>query len=196
MIIHILTSNEGKFREISKMLQPLDHEVIKEDIPYPEVQAESLKTVVEHGIEWILENDMRPWMKAPDHGFVIDDSGLFIKALKGFPGVYSKYVFFTIGNTGILRLLEEKKDREAVFRTSLMFHTDGRNHYFEGLCRAHIAYQERGRHGFGYDPVFIPIGSELTFAEMDTAQKNTFSHRGKAMESFLEFLISMATNEG
>ena len=106
MIIHIGTSNEGKFREMSRMLDSLGHTAIKEDIPYPEIQADTLREVVRFGIQWILDNDRRPWMNDPDHGFVIDDSGIFIKSLKDFPGVYSKYVYHTIGKTGILHLLD------------------------------------------------------------------------------------------
>ena len=190
MIIHILTSNEGKFREMKKMVEPLGHSVVREDIHYPEVQADSLKQVVEYGIEWILQNDRQEWMDDPGHGFIIDDSGIFISALKDFPGVYSKYAFYTIGNTGILRLMQGMENREARFRTSLMFHYKGKNHYFEGECSGNIINEERGKQGFGYDPIFVPDGSEKTFAEMDTQGKNRFSHRGKAMEKFLEFLKS------
>jgi XTP/dITP diphosphohydrolase len=191
MIIHIGTSNEGKFREMSRMLETRGHAVVKEHIPYPEIQAETLREVVQFAIPWILENDRRPWMDHPDHGFVIDDSGIFIKALKDFPGVYSKFVFYTVGNRGILQLLGENEYRDASFKTVLMFHTEGRNHYFEGVSNGRIAQKERGNHGFGYDPIFIPEGSERTFAEMDVSEKNAFSHRGEAMNTFMGFLSKM-----
>ena len=190
MIIHIGTSNKGKFREMSRMLEPLGHSVIKEDIPYPEIQAVSLREVVEYGIQWILENDRKPWMDDPDHGFVIDDSGIFIKALKDFPGVYSKFVFYTLGNKGILHLLEDRHNRQALFSTAIMFHWNGRNHYFEGVSKGNMAWEERGTRGFGYDPIFIPEGEEKTFAEMDMNEKNAHSHRGEAMDLFIEFLNS------
>lgn len=191
MIIHIGTSNEGKFREMSRMLESLGHTAIKEDIPYPEIQAETLGEVVQFGMQWILDNDKRQWMEDPDHGFVIDDSGIFIKALKDFPGVYSRFVFYAIGNSGILHLLEGMEHRDATFRTGLLFHRNGRNHYFEGESRGRITHKERGTNGFGYDPIFIPGGSERTFAEMDTDEKNAYSHRGEAMDRFIEFLTSM-----
>lgn len=192
MIIHIGTSNEGKFREMSRMLEPLGHSVIREDIPYPEIQAASLREVVEYGMQWILTHDRKPWMDDPDHGFVIDDSGIFIKALKDFPGVYSKFVFYTIGNRGILRLLGERNYRQASFRTVLLFHRNGRNHYFKGESKGTIARKECGTNGFGYDPIFIPEGSERTFAEMDTNEKNAHSHRGEAMDHFILFLTSIS----
>ena len=188
MIIHIVTSNEGKFREMSRMVAPLGHEVVKENIPYPEIQADTLREVVEYGMEWILANDRREWMEKSEHGFIIDDSGLFIEALKGFPGVYSKFVFLTIGNPGILRLLEGGNNRRAEFRTALMFHYRGENHYFEGISKGKISLEARGTGGFGYDPIFIPDGAEKTFGEMNTDEKNSFSHRGEAMERFVSFL--------
>jgi len=192
MIIHIGTTNEGKFREMRRMLEPLGHTVVKEEIPYPEIQAKDLRRVVEYGIQWVLDHDRHPWMDKPNHGFLIDDSGLFIKSLKDFPGVYSKFVFFSIGNPGILNLMTGKEHRDAVFRTALLFNCSGRNHYFEGDSSGTIAHEERGTQGFGYDPIFIPEGSHVTFAEMETDQKNTFSHRGEAMDRFIEFL-SMLT---
>jgi len=195
LIIHIGTSNEGKFREMSKMLEPLGHDVVKENIPYPEIQAENLRMVVEYGIQWILDNDKKVWMDDPDHGFVIDDSGLFIKGLKDFPGVYSKFVFFSIGNSGVLKLMEGRDHRDAVFRTALMFCRNNRTYYFEGDCGGRIAKEERGTHGFGYDPIFIPDGSDSTFAEMETDMKNKFSHRGEALDNFIDFLKKIEKKE-
>ena len=192
MIIHIVTSNKDKFREMTRMLEPLGHSVVKEDIPYPEIQAGTLREVVEYGIQWILTSDRKPWMDDPDHGFVIDDSGIFIKALKDFPGVYSKFVHYAIGNRGIVHLLGDRDldHRQASFRTALMFHWKGRNQYFKGESKGTITREERGTMGFGYDPIFIPEGEEKTFAEMDTDEKNAHSHRGKAMERFVDFLRS------
>lgn len=191
MILHIITSNEGKFREIKQMISPLNYEVRKETISYPEIQADTLREVVEYGMEWILKNRKEEWMDHPDNGFLIDDSGLFIDALNGFPGVYSKFVFFTIGNHGILKLLEGESLRKAEFRTALMFHFQGKNHYFEGKCTGRISKEIRGTGGFGYDPIFIPDGEDKTFGEMERVEKNRFSHRGEAMERFVEFLLEM-----
>ncbi len=191
MIIHIGTSNQGKFREMSRMLESLGHSAVKEDLPYPEIQAETLREVVQFAIQWLLENDERSWMNDPDHGFLIDDSGIFIKALKDFPGVYSKFVYYTLGNPGILHLLGDTDHRDATFRTVLLFYRNGASHYFEGIASGTIADSQRGTQGFGYDPIFIPNGGERTFAEMDTDEKNSFSHRGKAVEQFLDYLKSV-----
>ncbi len=192
MIIHLITSNEGKYREMSRMLDPLGHGVVKENIDYPEIQVENLRDVVEFGVKWIVKNAWKPWMDDPGHGFVIDDSGLFISGLKDFPGVYSKFVYYTIGLDGILELMDgmEEHERRAVFRTALMFHTNGNDHYFEGLSEGTIIREKRGDQGFGYDPIFVPQGSELTFAEMDTDMKNSYSHRGEAINRFMGFLKS------
>ena len=189
--LHIATSNEGKFSEMIRMMIPIGIEVITENLPYPEIQAKTLRRVVEYGSEWILDNDRRPWMDNPEHGFIIDDSGIFIKSLKDFPGVYSKFVFYSIGNPGILRLLEDIDRREAEFKTSLMLFMNGQFHYFEGISKGIISGEEQGTNGFGYDPIFIPDGSDRTFAEMDTDEKNHYSHRGAAMTEFISFFWSL-----
>lgn len=188
MNIHIVTSNQGKFREMCCMVEPLGHSVVREEIPYPEIQADTLREVVRFGADWIRDHDDRPWMDDPGHGFIIDDSGIFIRALKDFPGVYSKHAYFSIGKPGILRLMDGVEHREAIFRTALLFSTPGEHSLFEGESRGTITTDERGSLGFGYDPIFMPRGSHRTFAEMDVEEKNSFSHRGRAMQRFLDFL--------
>ncbi len=97
--LYFITSNKGKVREATEKLRPLGYSVIQKDLGYPEVQADSLEEVALQGVAHI---------QAKYHqAFMLEDAGLFIDALQGFPGVYSKYVFFTIGLPGILRLLEE-----------------------------------------------------------------------------------------
>ncbi len=115
--------------------------------------------------------------------FILEDAGLFVDALKGFPGVYSKYVFFTIGLAGILRLLEGIENRKAVFRSVYAYGEPGKKPIIIiGECKGIISTEEHGNHGFGYDPLFIPDGGEKTFGEMTVEEKNQFSHRGKALQ--------------
>ncbi|AEH24998.1 XTP/dITP diphosphatase [Pyrococcus yayanosii] len=179
MRIFFITSNPGKVREAATYLQPLGIEIVQRKVPYPEVQAESLEEVVKFGLEWLSERIEGP--------FFIEDSGLFIEALRGFPGVYSAYVFKTIGNEGILKLMEGIEERDAHFK-SVIGYWDGKAYIFTGIVKGSIATEARGGGGFGFDPIFIPNGFSKTFAEMTTKEKNAISHRGKALKAFSEWL--------
>ena len=111
---------------------------------------------------------------------IVEDAGLFIKALNGFPGPFSNYVFKTIGINGILKLMNGINLRDATFK-SVMVYYDGRSMLVSrGECKGFIAYCARGNKGFGFDPIFIPEGETRTFAEMEVYEKNRLSHRGKA----------------
>ncbi|CAB50597.1 XTP/dITP diphosphatase [Pyrococcus abyssi] len=179
MKLFFITSNPGKVREAAKFFEPLKIEVIQLKREYPEIQADSLEEVVKFGIEWLK--------KEIDSPFFIEDSGLFIESLNGFPGVYSSYVYKTIGLDGILKLMEGIEDRKAYFKSVIGYY-DGDVHIFSGVTWGRIANEKRGEGGFGYDPIFIPEGSEKTFAEMTTEEKNSLSHRGKALKAFFDWL--------
>ncbi len=122
-----------------------------------------------------------------------EDTGLEVEALNGLPGVKSaRYAGeeknFAANNRLLLQNLEGVENREARFRTVISLIYNGKNYYFEGICKGRIAHQPAGSNGFGYDPVFIPDGSGKTFAEMDLFEKNRFSHRKKATAKLMEFL--------
>lgn len=122
-----------------------------------------------------------------------DDTGLEVSALGGAPGVRSaRYAGDEQDNEANMRLLlrnlEGLSDRSARFRTVIALILDGQTHLFEGIVDGEIIADRRGSGGFGYDPIFVPDGSSQTFAEMDAAQKNAISHRGRAVEKLAEFL--------
>ena len=124
-----------------------------------------------------------------------DDTGLEVHALNMRPGVYSaRYAGEQkSSDDNIAKLLSELEnitDRSARFRTVIAFVDDNQEHLFEGVVEGTISREKRGKAGFGYDPVFIPKGHELSFAEMDPAGKNDISHRARAMQKFREFLES------
>lgn len=175
-----MTSNDAKFREVSRALKERGIEVEQLRVTYPEVQADTLKEVV----LWALE-----WLK-PHYGddLLVDDSGLFIRSLRGFPGVYSSYVYRTIGCRGVLKLLRDEVDRQAAFEACFGLLRGQEALIFEGRCRGAIAREERGSGGFGFDPIFIPEGYSRTFAEMSLEEKNAVSHRGRAVEELARFL--------
>jgi XTP/dITP diphosphohydrolase len=181
--ILFITSNKGKLLEAEKLLSPLGYEVEQLEISYPEIQASGLDGVVSFGMEWILKEG---GIKEP---FLIEDAGLFIKALNGFPSVFSAYVFKSIGLDEILRLMEGKEDRNAYFESCIGYYDDKTGiKIFSGKVEGTIVIEKKGDHGFGYDPIFIPEGEKRTFAEMTTEEKNKLSHRGESLRRLAEFL--------
>ena len=125
-----------------------------------------------------------------------EDTGLEVAALKGAPGVKSaRYAgenrSFDANIEKLLLNLAGKPDRSARFRTVISLLTDGKETLFEGICEGRIIEEKRGTQGFGYDPVFIPTGSDKTFAEMSMDEKNKFSHRKKATEKLVAFLNNL-----
>jgi len=176
--LYFITGNKGKVREAKEKLRPLGFSVVQKNLGYPELQADSLEEVAQQGVEHVQANFHQ--------SFMLEDAGLFINVLQGFPGVYSKYVFFTIGLPGVLRLLQGVENRKAVFRSVYAYSEPGKKPLIViGECKGMISNKQRGKHGFGYDPIFIPNGEEKTFGEMTIDEKNQFSHRSKALEKLI-----------
>jgi XTP/dITP diphosphohydrolase len=122
-----------------------------------------------------------------------EDTGLEVAALNGEPGVKSaRYAgdgrSFDKNIDKLLANLEGKRDTTARFRTVISLIWEGEEHRFEGICTGKIIRERKGINGFGYDPIFIPDGSEKTFAEMELKEKDRFSHRAKATEKLVAFL--------
>ena len=185
-----ITGNEGKVKEVTQYMKSFGYIVTQQNLGYPELQAETLEEVVEYGLNH-LHDKVR-------ESFIIEDAGLFINGLQGFPGVYSKYVYYTIGLDGILQLCEtlQEKKRQAVFRSVYGYRDiNGQIHLFKGECPGSITKEKHGCHGFGYDPIFVPTGASKTFAEMSTEEKNQYSHRGKALQKLCNFLEKKEKNK-
>ena len=122
-----------------------------------------------------------------------EDSGLEVTAINGEPGVFSaRYAKaeegFKDNIDKLLSVLKNETNRKAQFKTVICLLMNKNYYYFEGVCSGEIIYEKRGEQGFGYDPVFVPDGSDKTFAEMDMHEKNIFSHRKKAFAKLLQFL--------
>ncbi len=177
MKVRFVTSNRSKFEEVRKIGDSYGIEVGWVEKEYMEPQGGELEDVARISAE-ILANEV-------ETPFFIEDSGLFIHALKGFPGVYSSYVFKTIGNEGILRLMEGIKNRDASFVCVIAYHDGESIRTFRGEVKGKIAGEMRGGYGFGYDPIFEVDGR--TFAEMGD-EKNEVSHRRRALEKFFSWL--------
>ena len=124
-----------------------------------------------------------------------DDTGLEVEALDGRPGVFSaRYASsghdFEANIDKVLSELNGVSNRKARFRTVIALHLDGSVYYFEGIVNGKIIHTRKGIKGFGYDPVFLPDGYELTFAEMPLSEKNKISHRARAVGKLVDFLKS------
>jgi len=171
MRLTFVSTNAGKFREVREVLGDYGVDVRWSRRPLPELQATDLETVVAAKLSSAQERAKN---------VLVEDSGLFVPALHGFPGVYSAYVLDTLGLPGILQLLDGR-DRRARFETVAGLALGRRRWTRTGECHGTIAPEPRGGQGFGYDPIFIPEGDTRTFGEMTPIEKNRQSHRARAM---------------
>jgi len=185
-IIYFITGNNHKFKEIKKLFQKeeIDYDLKQKTAATIEVQASSIKEVALFKLNSIKTNFNNSYF-VEDAGFFIDDP------LKGFPGVYSKFVFNTIGNNGIIKLINSYGNTAAHFEAviALYFQPLDKIFTFEGSVEGKVSKEIKGTSGFGYDPIFIP--NELpnnTFGELSTEEKNSISHRAKAWQKLLIFL--------
>ena len=123
-----------------------------------------------------------------------DDSGLEIDALNGEPGVHSAHFSgsrdFQENINLVLTRLKGKANRKARFKTVISLILSGKEYLFEGIIEGKISMSQSGQKCFGYDPIFIPEGYDISFAEMSAEEKNKISHRAKAMEKLIQFLNS------
>ena len=129
-----------------------------------------------------------------------EDTGLEVDALNGAPGVRSaRYAgddrSFTSNVQKLLHEMEGQENRQARFRTVISLIIDGNEYFFEGSCEGTIAKVPSGQGGFGYDPVFTPLGAKQTFAEMTLKEKELYSHRKKAADQLLAFLQRLAATQ-
>jgi XTP/dITP diphosphohydrolase len=181
MKIRFCTTNPGKLAEAQARLGPLGYSVEGARPEAPEIQADMLEAVARAKAQSLIGSLEPP--------FFCEDAGLFIDALKGFPGVYSHPAFKTIGNEGILRLLMTESRRTATFRAVIaLVEADHAIRLFLGEAPGLIARSPRGTNGFGFDPIFEPIGSTRTFAQFDAAEKGQVSHRGRALDQLAKHL--------
>ena len=178
--VFFATHNINKFNEARLILSDYDISVGMLRVEKSELQHDSLKEIAQISALEIFQKYGLP--------ILLEDSGLFITILNGFPGPYAAYTYKTIGNNGILALIENKKNRTATFKTSIVY-CNGKNdlHHFEGEVTGKIInknLRDQNILGFGFDPIFQPNGNSKVFAEMSIIEKNLYSHRSKAMQKF------------
>ncbi len=177
-----VSKNVNKLEEANEILKRFGIQLkLAKDERKIEIQADKLEEIIDYALSQIK----------PRKGkcFIMEDDGLFINALNGFPGPYAAEVYDTIGLKGILRLLEGAKDRSAMFKSAVgILMPNGKKHIFIGIVKGHIAKHIAKGREFRYDPIFIPEGKAKTFAEMSIEEKSKMSHRGKAFSKLGSFL--------
>lgn len=188
MTLVFATNNENKVKEIRSMLGDafaiitLQEAGIDIDIPEPH---DTLEANAREKSETIY--------KLTGKNSFSEDTGMEVDALNGEPGVLSARYAGEQKNAAdnvakVLQLLEGQTIRTARFRTVISLIIDGTEHQFEGIAEGNILPAARGSKGFGYDPIFQPIGSDKAFAEMELTEKNEYSHRAKAFKKLIAFL--------
>lgn len=182
------SANKHKAEEIESALPPgfriiiMKEAGITEDIPEP---FPTLEENSKHKAVFLFERLHKDCFS--------EDTGLEVQALNGEPGVKSaRYAgedkSFDKNIEKLLQNLKQHSNRKAKFRTVFTLIVNGHQYQFEGICNGTITEKNAGTGGFGYDPVFLPEGSKLTFAEMTMAEKNKFSHRKKGLDQMIRFL--------
>ena len=182
------TGNPNKVREIRKMIgEEFEIKSLKDigcldDIPEtsPTIEGNALQKA-----RYIVEHYQLDCFA--------EDTGLEVEALDGEPGIFSaRYAGpdrdAAANMKKVLKKLHGQDNRQARFRTVVALIRDGKEYTFEGIVKGRIATEPQGQEGFGYDPIFIPEGESRSFAEMSMDEKNTISHRARAIRKLVEFL--------
>lgn len=192
MEIVFASNNLHKIREINNVLGDSFKLLSLSDIKMEEDIPEDEPTLEGNALQ-----KARFIHKATGMNVFADDTGLETEALNGEPGVHSARFAGENKNSEanidkLLSLIGNNTNRKARFRTVIALILEGKEYLFEGIVTGKIISERRGRMGFGYDPVFMPDGSKLTFAEMELDEKNLISHRARAFAKLKSFLISQS----
>lgn len=169
--ISLITGNEGKAREYATLLG-IEVAAVKEDLV--EIQSLDVVEVVRRKVEHAYAKLHSP--------VLVDDTGLALAAWNGLPGALVAWFLATVGAQGILDMAAGFEDRNATVTTALGYADASGIRVFTGTLQGALTTERRGDGGFGYDSIFVPDGSELTFAEMPSEQKNAISHRRLAVD--------------
>jgi len=178
MELYFATSNRNKFREVCRIL---GFEIKQVKLGIPEIQSFDLREIVRDKVKKAYERVGKP--------VIVEDTALYIKSWKNFPGPFIGWVVKTIGIEGICRLVGEERSARA--RACVGYYDGERMEIFSGEVKGKIAREPRGRKRFDWDRIFIPSGFSRTFAEMSIEEKNRISHRMKAFVKLKRFLRSL-----
>jgi len=183
-VAFFVTNNIHKFNEARRILA-------KHGVATALLRVETVE-IQDDSTEKIAKATAAEAAKKCSLPIIVEDAGLFIEALNGFPGPYSSYVYRTIGTKGILKLMKNTEKRDAHFHSVVAFCSPKEPpRCFHGRAEGKISLETRGNLGFGFDPIFEPsAGSDKTFAEMTLTEKNEYSHRAEAFRKFVRWYTS------
>ncbi|SRR5579872_6574528 len=182
--LYFASSNQDKFDEAKSILSEFGIPVKFFKCSLEEIQADTLEEIAQHKANLAHLLCSKP--------VIVEDAGLFITALKGFPGPYSSFVFDTIGNRGILKILS--KQRSAIFRSVIAYCEKKQDvMLFEANVQGKIAKKLQGKR-WGYDPIFIPEGQTSTYSQIKN--KNELSHRYLALKKFANWYLHKQISNG
>ncbi len=190
MTLCFATNNVHKLEEVKALLPESFTLLTLQEIGCEEELAEEQSTLEGNSYQkadYVFKNYGVPCFA--------DDTGLEVFALDGEPGVHSARYSGPASDSEaniklLLKNMEDIKERQAQFRTVITLRTPRKTKQFEGAVKGKILKEEVGAGGFGYDPVFVPKGFDQTFSEMSAAEKNSISHRGKAIEKLVNYLVT------
>ncbi len=179
MPIYFATSNPNKLREIQALLHQ----------PVEQVQIDLVEVQAVH-VEEVIEQKSREAYAKLGRPVLVEDTGLAIHAWNGLPGALVRWFLKTVGPAGICQMLDPFPDRAATAKTCLGLFDGTQARIFTGQIDGVIASFPRGEGGFGWDSIFIPAGSQKTFAEMSAEEKGAISMRRKAVDQLKTYLAS------
>lgn len=182
------TGNSDKFREATSILRPWGIKLAHLKRTKVEIQDLRLENIAKFALDRALQH-LRG-------AVLVEDSGLFVDSLGGFPGPYSSFVYSTIGLKGILSLMRGKRLRQAHFQSTVVYGSPSTQpRVFSGRVTGNISKSILGSNGFGYDPIFIPKGHSETFGQSSELVKNSKSHRARSFEKFARWFVGQPTRD-
>jgi XTP/dITP diphosphohydrolase len=184
-MLYFVSSNEEKFREVRGALSSCTEEITRVSLDVPEIQALDPAQVATYKARKAFEQ--------LDGGKVlVEDTGLGIVAWNGYPGALIKWVLGTVGEAGLCRQLDAWKDRRAIATVVFCLFDGGDARTFTGQAEGQITVAPRGEHGFGWDSIFQPAGSSLTYGEMLREEKMKISMRARALDALRQHFMANA----
>jgi len=180
--IFFVTGNRNKFEEVRSMMEKHGIKLLQTDVD-----------IIEHRYPTVREVSIAKALSAAkliNKPLIVEDTGIYFKGFKKFPGTNAKVVFEGIGISGVMKLLEDR-ERGATFVTAVAFVRPGMQPIaFVGECKGSIAGKPSEVIDFAYDTIFVPKGESRTFSEMGKGEKEAYSHRNKAIEEFIKWFKS------
>ncbi len=185
MKLNFATHNKNKVREFNTILGN-DFELEQLDIEYKELRSDDPEEIARDAVKKLADEIKKP--------IIVEDSGLFIKALNDFPGTCSAYIHKRIGLKGILRLMENIEDRSCIYKSAVAYCQPAKKPItFLGTENGKISEAIKGSNGFGHDPIFIPEDSDKTYGEMENVE-DIKKFRRRAVEKLKEYLNKKETH--